>query len=147
MWNRHQHSDAAQRGRVVSEDNDDNLESTEAIPEEITHESTYSMDFRKKRASGDDPDGASIGDADANRVDVVEGRRLPSSPSEVTAQLVLTLRNIRSLNAKCFFCKKFECDQVFVAKSLIPGKTRAYAVHSICVFDHSQLQDLPSESL
>ena len=129
------------------EDNDDNLEQAEAIPKEIPHESSYSMAIRKKRVPSEDSDRAEFGDADTERIDFVQGVGTLAVASKVPTQLIFTLRNIKSLNARCFFCKELECDQVFMSKSLAPGKTRAYAAHSACVFDHLQLQDLPSGGL
>jgi len=66
------------------------------------------------------------------------------SRGESSVVLRFALRKIRSAKAPCFFCAEFECDQVFMAKSQTPEKTRAYAVHTACIFDHEQLQDLGS---
>jgi hypothetical protein len=132
----------------MSEDDDDILEHPEPTRKEISLEPIGTLAIGEQGAQGPNSDGASVGEADTDRFDIVEGRRGDLAiASKAPKQLILNLRAIRSLNAKCFFCKELECDQVFVAKSASPGKTRAYAVHSTCVFDHAQLQDLPSESL
>ena len=132
---------------MTSKDDDDSLEHTEAIPEEIPHESSHTVAVRGRGTQSPDTDRTDFGDADTDRVDFIEGRGDLAPAGKVPAQLTFTLRNIRSLNAKCFFCKEQDCDQVFMVKSLVPGKTRAYAAHSTCVFDHLQLQDLPSGSI
>jgi hypothetical protein len=131
----------------MGKDKDEKLEPTEAIPQEIPIESTYSMALRKEGTSSDDPNRDEFGDADTDRFDLVERAGALAIASKLPTQLIFTLRNIRSLNAACFFCKKMDCDQIFMSRSLVPNKTRAYAVHSVCVFDHGQLQDLPSEGL
>lgn len=132
----------------MNEDKDDILEHTESTREERHLKPSGSLAIREQGAHGSDSDRAGLGDADTDRFDIVEGRRGdPVISTKAPEQLTLNLRSIQSLNAKCFFCKELECDQVFVAKSASPGKTRAYAVHSTCVFDHEHLQDLPSGNL
>lgn len=143
MWDRHQHSDAAQRGRAMPKDKNDIVEDTEAVPEEIPHESSRTMAAREEGTEDTDPYRACPGEADTDRFDVTHDGELIVA-SKLPSSLRFTLRNILSMNAKCFFCKEEECELVFMAKTPVPEKTRAYAVHARCVFDHEHLQDLPS---
>jgi len=131
----------------MPKDKNDSLEDTEPTREEIPHKPLGTLAIGETGTQRSNPDGEDFGDADTDRFDIVEGHRGEIAvASKTPKQLTLNLRSIRSLNANCFFCKELECDQVFVAKSASPGKTRAYAVHSACVFDHEHLQDLPSGS-
>lgn len=132
---------------MPNKDDNDNLEPAEAIPEAIPHESSRKVVVQIEDEDDPHPDGDDIGDADTDRVDLSKAGGELLVRSKIPASLNFTLRNIRSMNAKCFFCKELDCDLVFMAKTLTPGKTRAYAVHSNCVFDHHQLQDLGSGGL
>jgi hypothetical protein len=130
----------------MPKDKDDSLENTEAVPKEIPSESSSTVGLPIEGYEDTDLDRACVGEADTDRFDVSGGGQLIVAPKLPTS-LRFSLKNIRSLNAKCFFCKELECDLVFMAKSSLPAKTRAYAAHSDCVFDHEMLQDLPSGGL
>lgn len=128
-------------------DDHDQLEPPKNIPEAIPRESSRKVDLKVEAAEGSHSDGTDFGDADTDRVDYSGGGGELRVRQEVPASLSFEIKSIRSLNAKCFFCKEMECDLVFLAKSAIPDMTRAYAAHSQCVFDHERLEALGSRSL
>lgn len=129
--------------------NNDGLEQSgdkEAIPEEITSETAYSIRLpREESPEGVHPNGDDLGEADTDRHEFGDelGDGL-QDPRAAPKSLSFELKEIASLNAKCFFCKDEGCDLVFLARSAIPGKTRGYAVHTDCVFDHEHLQAIGS---
>jgi hypothetical protein len=130
---------------MPNKDDNDNLEPDEAIPEAIPHETSREMVAGVKTEDGPYPDGDPIGEADTDRFDLTSSGGELLVREKTPTSIRFDLKSIRSLNAKCFFCKEEDCDLVFMAKSALPEKTRAYAVHTNCVFDHELLQDIGSQ--
>lgn len=117
----------------------------DAAPEADTSETAYSIILPKHEGSeGVHPDGDDFGEADTDRHELGDECTGIQAPRESPTSISFELKNIRSLNAKCFFCKADGCDQVFLSRSAIHGKTRGYAVHSDCVFDHERLEAIGS---
>jgi hypothetical protein len=143
-------STVAHKGRAMSsKDEHDKLEPNrngDAAPEHIAPETTSPTGISTDgKAEGDlHFDRGDPGAADTDRHEFRTGRDGELRICKDPTSLSFGLTPIKSLNAKCFFCKELECDLVFMAKSRVPSRTRAYAVHSECVFDHEDLQALGS---
>jgi len=126
----------------------DELEPTgdrDAVPEEIASETAYSVRVSPQEDETDvHPDRNQFERADTDRHELGDdpadaGHR--ENPTSLTFSLV----PIQSMHAPCFFCGERGCEQVFMARLLPPLKTKAWAVHNECIFDHERLQELASE--
>lgn len=137
---------------------DDDADYGDAVPSHITKTKApteYSVDLDD--LGGEDflsPDKVdeledAFANADTDTMDTAPGRK---DRSKMLAALkpefvMFRLLKVASNFAPCFFCGAQACDLTFVTKSHEPGKTKAYAVHSHCVFDHEELQALGSGGL
>lgn len=119
----------------------------DAVPTHITRTKApteYSVDLAD--VGDDDDDEFANADTDTMTLSGPGGELLAPSKSSPMA-VSFRLLKIASTFAPCLFCGEVACDMTFVAKSHVPTKTKAYAVHSECVFDHEELQALGSGGL
>jgi hypothetical protein len=112
----------------------------DAIPQHITGE-------RSKAPTEYTLDLEDVGTADEDFANADTDEMTPAAPSSSRPTVTFRLLNIASNFAPCFFCGEDACDMTFVAKSRLPRKTKAYAVHAECVFDHEELQVVGSGGL
>lgn len=59
------------------------------------------------------------------------------------ASIAFSLLGIRT-SKPCFICEEGGCELIFSVKSTKRGKTKTYAVHAECVFDHRALEAVGS---